>query len=488
MGAPVPVPPCSRTSRPRLGLACLSALLGACLGPGGDSGGDTGSLAEIQERLKDSQPVQGTQAEGEVPVAADPYALADPASVPPAQEEPPAPRQDPYIRFGERIIVRQGVGGGDFITKPYTVPFEKAQRLVELMAALEPFPFRPRASLDPATNQPLPLDPGVLEYQILPKWDEEYYSNLKTPFDSSIPQAPVKIGLSDVFVVTASYGLLEQFEEFLDLYAAAGIPQIELEAKIIEVVEVDQLDVGTKASVVFGDSNFVQQGAFGLPNSSAGDNSPSIPPLLSPLPIPTGPESILDLGAVTSSLTFNALIEAIRTWDNVQIDSRPKTVVRAGGVAYIESTTEVPYAEIKTINALSEVTAATVYKKVGVQLYISPRLIGTKTLALDVHLVGSQQVGTQATFTTGGGVPIEVPVIAYRTAKTVVYLEPGQTLVIGGLTTTREREQVNKVPILGDLPLLGLLFRSKLKRSEKQHVLFAISPRILQHSDFEGEF
>ncbi|HEX6882789.1 MAG TPA: type II and III secretion system protein [Planctomycetota bacterium] len=465
-------------------LAGLALALAGCRGPAKESAGVQGSLAEIQKRLGDAQPVQAAQVEGEVPLSADPFALAEPGSVQEPAESGPPPRQDPYIRFGERIIVRSGVGGQDFITKPYTVPTEKAQRLVELMVALEPFQFRPRGSVDPTTNQALPLDPGVLEYQVLAKWDEEYYSNLKTPFDSSVPQAPQKIALSDVFVVTASYELLEQFEEFLDLFAAAGVPQIELEAKIIEVVEVDQLDVGTKASLVFGSSNFVQQGAFSLPNSSAGDPSPS----LTPGTIPLGPESILDLGAVTSSLAFNALIEAVRTWDNVQIDSRPKTVVRAGGVAYIESTTEVPFLEIKTISADSNFTAGNVYKKVGVQLYISPRLIGTKTLALDVHLIGSQQVGTQATFTPENGSPIDVPVIAYRTAKTVVYLEPGQTLVIGGLTTTRERELVNRVPILGDIPLLGLLFRSKLRRTEKQHVLFAISPRILQHSDFETEF
>jgi general secretion pathway protein D len=56
------------------------------------------------------------------------------------------------------------------------------------------------------------------------------------------------------------------------------------------------------------------------------------------------------------------------------------------------------------------------------------------------------------------------------------------------LTTQRERELINKVPILGDIPLLGWLFKSKFTRTEKQHVLFAISPRILQHSDFETEF
>src|SRR5262249_31789476 len=155
--------------------------------------------------------------------------------------------------------------------------------------------------------------------------------------------------------------------------------------------------------------------------------------------------------------------------------SRPKTVVRAGGVAYLESTTEIPFFEIKTLDTAGNFSTNTVYKKVGVQLYISPRIIGTKTLALDIHLVGSQQAGSQATFTVRTGISsdtvIEVPVIAYRTAKTVVYLEPGQTLVIGGLTTQRDREAVTQVPILGDLPLIGLLFRSHFTRTEKQHVL-----------------
>ena len=55
-------------------------------------------------------------------------------------------------------------------------------------------------------------------------------------------------------------------------------------------------------------------------------------------------------GVAPLTTTFNAVLQAIRTWDNVQIDSRPKTVVRAGGVAYIESTTDFPYSEIKSIS------------------------------------------------------------------------------------------------------------------------------------------
>lgn len=439
------------------------------------------SLGEIAQLLASEVPVKAEVEAGELALERDPFALAEPDSVPlvrtpqdgaVAQAPVAAPvplRQNPYIRFGERIIVRQFPGGETFITKPYSVPKGRAEKMKLLMEALEPFHARPRPSKDPATGVEPPLDPAWLEYQILPGWDEELYSALKPTADGVPPEAKTVV-LSDLLIVTASYELLEQFEDFLDLFAAAGIPQIELEAKIIEVVETDQLDLGGNASFLFGSSNFVSSFAVDLPN------------------IASSTEAVLDLGAVQSSMEFDAVIEAIRTLDNVQIDSRGKTVVRAGGVAYIESTTEVPFSEIKTINAGGDFTAATTSKKIGVQLYISPRIIGTKTLALDVHLIGSQQTGSQTTFSSSNGQVIDVPVIAYRTAKTVVYLEPGQTLVIGGLSSERERELVNKVPILGDIPLLGFFFRSKFTRKEKQHVLFAISPRILQNSDFEGEF
>ena len=464
----------------------VGALLAAACHTGPEGKDKQGSLEDLDKLMTGAQPVQATTVEGAQALEADPFALADPSTVPkPKSQEASAfgPRQDPYIRFGERIIVRSGVGEVMFITKPYTMPTSKAERLVALMSALEPFPFRLRPAIDPATGlaPPLELDPGMIEYQILKDWDEELYSNLIPSPDGKPPDPPKAVILSDVLVVTASYGLLEQFEDFLDLFAAGGVPQIELEAKIIEVIETDQLDVGSKASVLFGSSNFVQGAGQNLPNVANGDTEI--------LPgIKGGTEALLSLGALQSSLAFNAVIEAIRTWDNVQIDSRPKTVVRAGGVAFLESATEVPFTEIKTISENGGFTAATVFKKIGVQLYISPRIIGTKMLALDVNLIGSTQVGSQTTFTSDQGQVIDVPIIASRTAKTVVYLEPGQTLVIGGLTTQRERELVNKVPILGDIPLLGWLFRSRFTRTEKQHVLFAISPRILQNSDFETEF
>jgi type II secretory pathway component GspD/PulD (secretin) len=404
------------------------------------------------------------------PPVVDPLPLADPADVQGRETGMTADtsEESPYIRFGERILVRRLDDGTTVVTKPYSLPAGRASKLIQLMSALEPFPFGARARPGPEGGEVPPFDPNRVEYEVLEKWDEEYYANfaLITKAATEPVPTPQPTTISDVLVVTATVPLLGQFEDFLDLFAAAGVPQIELEAKIIEVVETDSLDVGVDADLAFGSANFVKSFGFSLPNTAQ------------------SAEALLTLGAVQDSVAFDGILEAVARWQNVSIDSRPRTVVRAGGIARIDSATEIPYADIKTLSADSNFTAATSYKRIGVQLLISPRVIGTRTIALDVFLEGSQTVGTQATLSTGGGDEIVVPIIAYRSAKTLVYLEPGQTLVIGGLTQEREQEIVSRVPILGDLPILGLLFRSTFKVMERQHVLFAISPRILQRSDF----
>ena len=458
-----------RCARFTLALGCV--LVAGCLAPRrGDDGARTGSVEELAQMLDEggAEKVVGTVEEGPAtpPPEGDPYAFADPQDVQLPEELPILPPEEsPYIRFGERIIVRETDAGETFITKPYSLPVGRGQKLVELMTAFEPFAIRSRPVPNAETGELPPLDPALVEYQLLAGWDQEFYTNFQAP----LPVAPPAVGLSDILVVTATSELLATFEDFVELFAAAGVPQIELEAKIIEIVESDTLDVGVSTSFTFPDANLVDEFSSSLGN------------------VRNATEALLTLGAVQDGLIFDATLEAVKTWQNVQIDSRPKTVVRAGGVASLESTTEIPFLQIKTLTPDGAFTTATEYKKVGVQLFMSPRIIGTKTLALDVQLEGSTLVGSQVTLGVAGSTVVESPIIAYRTAKTVVYLEPGQTLVIGGLTQEADQEIVNKVPILGDIPILGWFFRSKFTEKERQHVLFAISPRIIQRSDFDSE-
>jgi type II secretory pathway component GspD/PulD (secretin) len=116
-----------------------------------------------------------------------------------------------------------------------------------------------------------------------------------------------------------------------------------------------------------------------------------------------------------------------------------------------------------------------------------PRVVGTETVALNIDVQASQQSGT-ATIVNSVGGPVTSPIITLRSAKTIVYLEPGQAVILGGLITERTVDQEEKVPILGDIPLLGWLFRSTFKSKQQQNVLFFIRPRILEGTDLNRDF
>ena len=81
-----------------------------------------------------------------------------------------------------------------------------------------------------------------------------------------------------------------------------------------------------------------------------------------------------------------------------------------------------------------------------------------------------------------------MPQISQRAARTIVRLEPGQAVIIGGLITERTLERERKVPLLGDIPVLGGLFRSRFTVTEQSNVLFFIRPRILEGSDLNNQF
>ena len=124
-------------------------------------------------------------------------------------------------------------------------------------------------------------------------------------------------------------------------------------------------------------------------------------------------------------------------------------------------------------------------------MYVIPRVIGDDTVVLSIDIEASQQTGTAVTFAQGNSsnsALVQVPQISQRKARTIVRLEPGQAVILGGLITERTLEREKKVPILGDIPLLGYLFKSKFKIKEQTNVLFFIRPRILQGSDLNNQF
>jgi len=317
--------------------------------------------------------------------------------------------------------------------------------------------------------------PQQVRLDVKLKWDTE----LLVP-DLRVPQTleATSVGLADWLIVTAGFERLNQVEDFINIFAA-GVPQIEIEAKIVEVSTTDTLDYGVRpidaTTPIFGfpDHTFVNQFNYNLPNTAN---------------FSTG-DALLQLGAVQDGMKFNAILEALATYQNVSINSRPKIAVREGGRAEIINTLQLPYYTVNSIAVNGQVAANLAMVEVGVKLYVIPRVVGTRTVALNIDVEASQEAGSATTFSLQNGQTISNPIIAKRGAKTVVYLEPGQAVILGGLIAERTVETVNKVPLLGDLPLLGpLLFRSTYKKKELTNVLFFIRPRILQGSDLHTEF
>lgn len=281
------------------------------------------------------------------------------------------------------------------------------------------------------------------------------------------PAPPAKVPISDWLAVTGTVEEIERVDRFLNLYFSS-VPQIEIEARIAEVTTSDLLDIGvrpTNPQVPMFDvtgNHFVQ----GL-NSNFPNGSSSI-------------EGLLSLQAVQSPIQFQATLEFLATKRNIDIISTPRIAVRNGGRAEIVNGNDIPYAEITTI--VGGVPSSTIrYKQTGVKLFVTPYLAGTDTVLLSLEMELSIPTSvTETTFVT------QSPIIATRSAKTDVNLRDGNTFVVGGLISTNNLEQVNKIPILGDIPIIGLLFRSTQTQKQYTEVLFFITPRVIRDPGAAG--
>jgi len=371
---------------------------------------------------------------------------------------------NPYIEFGGRIVLYPD----GRIAKVYPLRTGTGVKMQELLDIYAPFPVWTRmGDVEPET--PMPEDPReVVRVDLHAGWDIELVTDLRMP----VPDAGTAIPLADWLVVSAVPDLLREVEDFINTFAA-GVPQIEVEAKIVEVTTTDSFALGV--SQVDATTPIFDLGGDGLLDSF-GYN------------FPVSGGAVATLGAIQDGTSFAAKIEALARYENVSIISRPKVAVREGGRARIVNTTEIPFFNITGISASSDQFGANLtFREVGVQLFVVPRVVGTDTIALNIDVEVSQQSGTAVTFATQTS-EISNPILSKRAASTIVYLEPGQAVILGGLITERMVDTVDKVPLLGDIPLIGHLFKRTVEVKETTNVLFFIRPRILQGTDMNREF
>jgi len=189
---------------------------------------------------------------------------------------------------------------------------------------------------------------------------------------------------------------------------------------------------------------------------------------------------------------FTATIQALATAGKAQILSRPSILARDGQLAEIVVGQSIYLPSGVSFSAVgnSSSTVPTIngsYQNVGIQLDVTP-FIGANNL---VQMILEPQITSIDTSTPGqvieGGSIISSPVFApninKRSANTVVVTPDGQPVVIGGLIGSDKSSNDSKVPLLGDIPLLGQLFRFSAKSSTKSELLIFLTPHLIRAPD-----
>ena len=153
-----------------------------------------------------------------------------------------------------------------------------------------------------------------------------------------------------------------------------------------------------------------------------------------------------------------------------EIKSTPRVITANQREAIIEQGVEIPYQESASSGATT-----TQFKKAVLSLKVTPQITPDDRVILDLT-VTKDSVGQLVPSATGGFVPS----IDTRNIQTQVLVKDGQTVVLGGIMETERRESEKKVPGLGDVPLIGNLFKSKQRLNNRDELLIFVTPKILR--------
>jgi type IV pilus assembly protein PilQ len=168
-------------------------------------------------------------------------------------------------------------------------------------------------------------------------------------------------------------------------------------------------------------------------------------------------------GAMTRFL--NLEISALESDNKGKVISSPRVLTANNIEALIESGTELPY------QTVSNTGTQTQFRKATLALKVKPQITPDGNIIMTID-VNRDSVGTVV---TGAGFSIDT-----KHVKTEVLVENGGTVVIGGIYTQDVRNTITRVPVFGDLPLIGNLFRNTLRSDDKNELLVFITPRIVQ--------
>jgi type II secretory pathway component GspD/PulD (secretin) len=268
-------------------------------------------------------------------------------------------------------------------------------------------------------------------------------------------------------------------QSVLTLLAGIDVPprQVEIGARIFEVDHDFDFQIGAE-TVVDHISNSTNYQSF-----ESGFSTQSFIESLSSAPVPYQ-GTVLEVMKVfrDAGVTVNATFHALADAGLVRVVAAPRMTVTVGKTGYMLAGQELPVQSAR-FQADQILTEKTTYKPIGVQLYITPLVVGPESVKLHVVTVVSAVSGfrelTSMTQVERAQTILN-PVIDSREAETFVTVENDATLVIGGLRMIRTITRERKVPLLGDIKLLEWFFKSHRSQNQVNDLYFFITPRLIK--------
>ena len=290
---------------------------------------------------------------------------------------------------------------------------------------------------------------------------------------SAVQQSFVVNRFTGTIVVTATKRNLEKIEDYINTVKKVINRQVLVEAKIIEVNLSDGLQFGINWSYVLntrdGQSTTFATGQFADVVSTAAPN----------------------FSITTVAADFTSLLRAIQTQGETRILSNPRVSIMNGQTAILsvgQNQTFISNIQTTTTTGTTPITTFTVSTSStlsGIMIGIVPFVSENGDISLsitpitsDLTQLVSQKLGTPD---AQGNFPflIQLPTIDLRQLNTTVKLRNGQMVIIGGLISKKEQIVDNQIPWLGDIPVLGYLFKSRTKKMVNSELVVLIQPMII---------
>lgn len=248
----------------------------------------------------------------------------------------------------------------------------------------------------------------------------------------------------------------QDFKTALNSASYEGSAQVNIRVRFAEVSRSELLRYGVNWNALFNNGTF----SFGLLTGGAlaGD-------------VASGASNVVSAGLASGNVNIDAMLEALQSNGVLEVLAEPNITAMTGQTASFLAGGEVAV----PVPVNSDLVGIE-YKPYGVSLLFSPTVLPNDRIALQVRPEVSSLMGTGTVSVNG----YQVPSFRVRRADTRVEVGSGQTFAIAGLFQRESSQDVEKVPMLGDMPILGNLFRSKRFQRNETELVILITPYLVQ--------